>query len=898
MEGSRAAIAPGDVVAGKYEVLQVLGQGGMGLVVAAVHRRIDQYFAIKLLLPELVSQPGAVSRFEREARAAGALRSPHAVQVFDVDATPEGVPYIVMELLEGHDLSREIAERGEIPVNELVDWIIQSCSAIEEAHSLGIVHRDLKPSNIFLAQQEGGERIAKIVDFGISKLLDATDRTTSTEGAFGTPQYMSPEQVRGTKTIDGRSDLWSLGVIMYRVLTKEFPFGTQSASGLAVAIATEPAAPLGDRRPELPGTLTSAVMRLLEKKPEDRFQTAAELAAVLEPFGRGRKPLVPRVSRPSMSNSSRLRSRPPISDRLDALIRSSNPPRIVSSTPPADAPTAALPSSKRWQVHIPPDVTGSGAMLAAAVAPRVSRPLPKKGRAVGVLLVALATSSVGAAFFWRREHVTSSVAPSVAQAAAAPRCHSNAECTASTGADGACRLADGVCLPVASEDCKPAEVTLPTKGERVYFGALLPLSGPMADAYGRAGAHSLELAALDFAAAGGIPSPVPGAPARQVELVLCDDTTDHVRAARHLAEIGAPVAIGFGPLDEAVEVANTVFLPNRMLVLNVINTRPVVTHLMQPDGPRLLWRPTINDDELGEVTAHFVSDYVEPQLRGASGPLGAAGTLKVALVVPDRYEKTDPIVSHLQINGKALVENGTAFRQYAYHQDGDGLAAAEVQTLADQIDKFAPQVIIFGESDPFADLLEPIEKGWRGSRRPLYVGATMPAGESLRRFVGKSVERRHRFFGVDLPANTAANLKFTLHYNEYFAPKVTIGTAPGVFYDALYLAAYAATTSDREVPSGDDLATGLLRVKRDGARFEVQPASILDTLRALRDGKNVALDGAGTQLDLDPATGEDPSDCAVYCMGVDDDGAASDPVESGLRFDHVTKAFRGKAACP
>jgi serine/threonine protein kinase len=285
---------PGDTIAGKYTVSEVLGRGGVGVILAAVHQRLGHRVAIKMLLPEHLALPGMIERFEREARVACVLRSPHAVRVMDVDATPEGVPYIVMELLVGRDLAKE-AKLGPIPLSHLVDWIVQSCSAVDEAHALGIVHRDLKPSNIFLSH-DGEDRIAKVVDFGASKLVSLGETTGSTGAIFGTPHYMSPEQVRSSRHVDGRADVWALGVVMYRLLSGRFPFEAESASALAVAIATEPPVGLDVRRPELPAPLVRAIMRALEKRPDKRFTTAAELAEALAPHGTGRAPLQSRAT--------------------------------------------------------------------------------------------------------------------------------------------------------------------------------------------------------------------------------------------------------------------------------------------------------------------------------------------------------------------------------------------------------------------------------------------------------------------------------------------------------------------------------------------------------------------------------------------------------------------------
>ena len=290
--------APGTVLDGKYRLVRRLGEGGMGIVFEADHIRLRQPFAIKVLQPEFAKEREFLMRFEREARAAALLRGPHIVRVFDVDVSPEGLTYMVMELLEGRDLAVEATETV-VPVSQLVDWIIQTCSGLQEAHDNGIVHRDLKPANIFLSKIESGERIAKVLDFGISK-LEATSTshlTNRQQGALGTPTFMAPEQIRNRR-VDGRSDLWALGVILYRLLGSRWPFSGKGDQGYMAAVLSDPAIPFEMIRPDLPYELATVIMRALEKQATDRYATADEMATALMPFGSGRAPIPSRTSLP------------------------------------------------------------------------------------------------------------------------------------------------------------------------------------------------------------------------------------------------------------------------------------------------------------------------------------------------------------------------------------------------------------------------------------------------------------------------------------------------------------------------------------------------------------------------------------------------------------------------
>ncbi|HEY1959960.1 MAG TPA: protein kinase [Polyangiaceae bacterium] len=269
---------------GKYVIKRVIGEGGMATVFEAVHTKLDQRVAIKLLNRNLMQKRDVVARFEREARAAAKLQSPHVVRVIDVDANEEGRPYIVMEFLEGRDLEEEIRTRGQLPIGDAVAYLLEACSAVATAHRAGIVHRDIKPANIFIADERPRKTI-KVLDFGISKLDSATEiSTTSTQTMLGTPLYMSPEQVRSARDVDGRTDIWSLGVVLYEALTGQLPFFAEEASAVIAAIVSDPIAPASQLRPDLPPALAGAVMKALEKDRNQRFRLVDEFAAALMPF--------------------------------------------------------------------------------------------------------------------------------------------------------------------------------------------------------------------------------------------------------------------------------------------------------------------------------------------------------------------------------------------------------------------------------------------------------------------------------------------------------------------------------------------------------------------------------------------------------------------------------------
>ena len=278
--------AEGDIVAGTYEVRRRLGEGGMGVVYEGLHLRLHKRVALKFLHPQAMTSPDGIARFEREARAAGQLVSSNTVHVVDVATTDGGLPFLVMDLLCGRDLDAEMVARKNIPftVREAVDIVLQACAAMREAHALGVIHRDLKPSNLFLAEQYEGCRVVKVLDFGISKVAFELDtRMTETCTALGTPLYMSPEQVRSAKHVDARTDIWSMGVILFELLAGEPPF-SGDGTGIFAAIVEDPPPRLREKRPDVPAALEAVIERALKKRPDDRYRDVCQFAEALEPF--------------------------------------------------------------------------------------------------------------------------------------------------------------------------------------------------------------------------------------------------------------------------------------------------------------------------------------------------------------------------------------------------------------------------------------------------------------------------------------------------------------------------------------------------------------------------------------------------------------------------------------
>jgi len=352
----------GDLLLGKYLIGETLGAGGMGVVVAAEHVQLGQKVAVKFLPSTLRQNPDRVARFVREARAAARIRSEHVARVVDVSGPDSEICYMVMEYLDGSDLAHVVRDRGRLPPDEAVGYVLQACEAIAEAHGAGIVHRDLKPSNLFLTRRRDGSPLIKVLDFGISKVAAATGDgpvtdLTSTMAVMGSPVYMSPEQVRSSKAVDARTDVWSLGVILHELLTGKPVFVSESATELLAMIVADPPTPLRRIVPALPASLEATVLACLEKPAAERLPDVATLARRLQP-------LAPRWAVPSV-------------ERILGFAASSAP----TVAPRTTGPAAAAPGDGDT-VPLPPGATTSaqlsGELVSAEEVRRRSKGLDRQ----------------------------------------------------------------------------------------------------------------------------------------------------------------------------------------------------------------------------------------------------------------------------------------------------------------------------------------------------------------------------------------------------------------------------------------------------------------------------------------------------------------------------------------
>ncbi len=289
----RGAPQPGTLLAGKYRIERIIGIGGMGVVLAAQHEELGERVAIKCLLSHLAHDSVFVARFQREARAAVKIRSEHIARVLDVSKTAEGVPFIVMEYLEGQDLGAVLQNTPRLPAPIAIGYVLQACEALAEAHALGIVHRDLKPENLFLTTRADGTEYVKVMDFGISKMAGASadnlSLTRTGSGVMGSPLYMAPEQMRSSKQADPRTDIWALGAILFEFIVGDPPFVAASIQEVVAMIVQDPTPSLVERAAEkgvdVAHGLALVIERALAKRADDRYPDVGELAAALAEFG-------------------------------------------------------------------------------------------------------------------------------------------------------------------------------------------------------------------------------------------------------------------------------------------------------------------------------------------------------------------------------------------------------------------------------------------------------------------------------------------------------------------------------------------------------------------------------------------------------------------------------------
>lgn len=312
----------------------------MGYVVEARHITLDERVALKFLQPEYAKHPEASARFLREARAAVKIKSEHVARVSDVGTLDSGAPYMVMEFLDGADLADTLKKKGVLAIDDALDFILQACEAIAEAHSYGIVHRDLKPANLFLAKRPDGSPLVKVLDFGISKVIGAGDHAlTKTTTAMGSALYMSPEQMQETRGVDQRTDIYSMGIALFELLAGRQPFYAETLPQLCAEVLTGIPTPMAAYRPDVPPDLAARLEKAYERDKNQRYQSISEFAVALSPYA-------PERSRPVIERLARMGglAPPPRSEMASApgfhVVPTTAPIIVTSTAPPNTSPGA------------------------------------------------------------------------------------------------------------------------------------------------------------------------------------------------------------------------------------------------------------------------------------------------------------------------------------------------------------------------------------------------------------------------------------------------------------------------------------------------------------------------------------------------------------------------------
>jgi eukaryotic-like serine/threonine-protein kinase len=432
-------ILPGALLAGKYRVERIIGQGGMGVVVEARHLALDERVALKFLLPEYATHPEASTRFLREARAAVKIKSEHVARVSDVGTLDTGAPYMVMELLDGRDLANTLHTQGVLPIADAVDYVIQSCDALIEAHGYGIVHRDIKPANLFLTQRPNRMPLVKVLDFGISKVMGGqVESLTKTSAFVGSALYMSPEQMQSTRSVDLRTDIYALGISLYELLAGKQPFYAETITALCAEIFTGTPTPIRSIRPEIPEGLAAVLEKAYARDREARYQSMGELVVALAPYAPPRSHVViesvARMAALAVPLPGAPSTVPPgaITGALPAVGSTSQAGTLVQATSQAGTqvrptsqsgtqmlstsqPAAVAPSVPPPAASALPLTTGAGTSVVAAPA----APKSSKGLLVAVVAVAVLALAGGGAFLATRGSAAPGASPPPAPAAPA-----------------------------------------------------------------------------------------------------------------------------------------------------------------------------------------------------------------------------------------------------------------------------------------------------------------------------------------------------------------------------------------------------------------------------------------------------------------------------------------------
>ena len=888
----------GHRLGGRYRIGRTIGRGGMG-VVYEVERADGERFAAKVISREAAgNDTQLIARFIREAHSVTGIRGAHVTRTIELGTDLAlGVPFLVMELLHGRDLGALFKERGAVEPVPLLRVFAQAARGLHAAHGQGIVHRDIKPANIFLDVSSEGAVTAKICDFGLAKVFGGREgddgaslHLTRTGGILGTPMYMAPEHATNPREVDVRADVWSLCASLYEGLAGRKLWADQGSTlaELMLAICTKPYVPLADAAPWVPLAIARIVERGLARDPAGRWQDMSSLIDAITPHLEGREDVT--LETLASVEASRLSRRVAPRGLGGVSSRASTEPGGIGdqATAPPEG-IRATPRSESSQT-VPP-------------APAMREPAPRRARTdarAGVVAVVSfavlgALGAAGGFARYRLGHVTTDAG---GNAATVRECATNGDCRRRHEGQAWTCGAEGRCAPLASEDCKVLAEPGDVEDDRtVWLGAMFPLSGALAP-IGEEYTNTVELARREFArVSAGLPA-VGDAPAVPIGLVACDDSTNPERAAAHLVhDVHAPAVIGFGSSNEVIALASRFFVPNQVLTIATLNHSPLITKVPQPAGkPRLVWRLADSTGEATEPLTLLIEQVIGPQMTAAR-ELGPREDLRVAAVVKDTATgigTEDALLDKLRVNGRRALDDEEHFRVFHCGADGAAGCGAPVEGVL----AFRPHVLVFVlNAAEHLTFFQTLEDRWPADARfrPRYV-ATGDDLRDLAPLFEKEPERRHRFLGLTSPY-TDASAKLTRRYNAAFDARVEEAQIAAQAYDAFYLLAFAAFATKERRPDGEALARTFPGLMARVPPLALGPSALLDAFNHISRGEGIALDGASGLIDLDLETGERRSDLDVICPGFSH-GRVVGTAASGLRYDHVERALKGRMRCP
>jgi ABC-type branched-subunit amino acid transport system substrate-binding protein len=829
-------LARGTMV-GRYEILEPVGSGGMGRVYAARDPVLDRRVALKLLHAYAATEE-LETRLLREAKAMARLSHPEVITVHDAGRFRDQL-FIAMEFVEGRTLRQWLAAERR-PWREVLDVFLRAGRGLARAHEAGIVHRDFKPDNVLV----GDDGRVRVTDFGLARAVLAADAPRPAAPASPVPTPMPTPLPPSRRT----ADVSPMAETLEPTLTRT---GAMLGTPAYMAPEQHVGAPADER-----SDVYAFCLSLYEGLYGER------------PFGGSNIVLL-------------------FSDKQQGRVRT-----------PKDDRGVPLRLRRALLVGLRPDPGARYASMSELLAAleRAARP-PRAWLAVGAAIVALGAAG-GIALAARGGRggaatVPASASGSAPAVAAGPReCASNAACVERHGGEPwGCRAADGVCVPMATEDCTPAfEPGDLAAADTVWLGAMFPVKGP---AYGRMNMDGAEMARAELARE---TSALSGSNAsvhvRRIALVGCDDKVDARRAAAHLVDdVGVPAILGFGSGKELVDLAGSLLVQRRVLSVATLTESPAITRLPQPPGlPRMVWRTSYSVEAAANATAAFVRDAIEPRRRG--------GTTRVTLVREggsNHLPFAQTFYRSLVLNGKPAAENGDDYREAVLD---DAAAKDAYRALAARVAQNAPTIVVFvTSSDQTQPIVESLEAQWPAAEpRPTYV-LSEDSTVTLASFIGKDPQRRRRVFATG-GASAPGTAHFVLRFNLAHPGEATETLNPASSYDAFYLLAYASFALGDKPVTGPAIASAIPRLLPPGRPVETGPTDLFSALAALEKGENVDLSGPSGSLDFDPETAEWSPDFALFCPGLGHDGRVTDDVSAGATYVARTRRVEGTVQCP